>query len=242
MKDEELQRRAALVLDINNLSMLDYAKSVANFIGKSTSIPDAGVALSMPVKAIWRHLEKLFEANALPSLERLPLGFTEMLTIEDELPHEHYVMEWADHEGMVSFLILMAEGKEDWADLPVSTVRPILPYCTNSIIVASEHESGYYCLFYSDGGVEELIATSHEAFIKALLSNLLLSDADVALEVFKQLEDVEVPPYSALETVVRLAYPWQSRFLGAEKWESCKLEEFEQLKQGHRAFRFSVPS
>lgn len=236
MTNEELQRRAALVLNINNLSMLDYARSVADFVGKSTVIPDAGPKLSMPVKAIWGHLKKLLDANALPSLEQLPLGFVEMITIEEELPHEHCVMEWADHEGMVSFLILMAEEQEDWAELPVGTVRPVLPYCTTSIIVASEEESGYYCLLYSDGGVEELIATSHEAFIKALLSNLLLSDADVALEVFRKLGSIEIPPYSALETVTKLAYPWHSKFLGAEKWESCKLDEFEQLKQRHRAF------
>ena len=163
-------------------------------------VPDIGVSLSKEkdielMKDVIQYSDNINQKNFLNLLldlnEKDVLadfeGFLSLYTFIDseDYEHEDYVEPFSENGLIEGFCGKTLEDKM----LPVNSVQIISPLQESEVIVTSTELDGDYFILYHDGGIENLLANSHENFLKSLyILNLMILNE----EIFKNTLDLLV--------------------------------------------------
>tara|TARA_Y100000588_G_scaffold221434_1_gene235299 strand:+ start:29889 stop:30584 length:696 start_codon:yes stop_codon:yes gene_type:complete len=178
-----------LIQNANNLSIEEFAKESLKYLKKPE---EKDIELMKDViqysdninqKNFLNLLLDLNEKDVLADFE----GFLSLYTFIDseDYEHEDYVEPFSENGLIEGFCGKTLEDKM----LPVNSVQIISPLQESEVIVTSTELDGDYFILYHDGGIENLLANSHENFLKSLyILNLMILNE----EIFKNTLDLLV--------------------------------------------------
>ena len=178
-----------LIKNANNLSLEKFAKESLKYLNKPE---DKDVEL---IKDVIQYSENINLKNFLNLFldlheKKLLADFEGLLSLytfinSEDYEHEDYVETFSEDGIIEGFCGKTLEDKM----LPVNSVQIISPLQESEVIVTSTELDGDYFILYHDGGIETLLANSHENFLKSLyILNLMILNE----EIFKSTLDLLV--------------------------------------------------
>lgn len=178
-----------LIKNSNNLSLEEFCKESLKYLNKAK---DKDVKLikkgakdsdNENLSFFLKLLLKLNDKNLLADLQ----GLLSLDTIifSEEYKHDHYVKTF-EEDGYIECPNIK-ESKYEM--IPIDSVQIISPLQESEMIVTTTKFDGSYFILYHDGGIETLLTTSHNNFIKSLyILNLMILNE----ELFKNTLDILV--------------------------------------------------
>lgn len=164
-----------LIKEIDQLSFDDYCKRAMEYLGAQPAIPYLDMILSDTEKEgnpNVKHL--LLKLNTLISNQTLPkingfIGLGSILSY-NEYPHEDYIGPFIEPDGVEVY-----NTKESaYTYVSGGSLQIVSGAQESEVIVNSSEMPGHYFILFHDGGVETVLATSDEQFIKAMVALGLL--------------------------------------------------------------------
>ena len=178
-----------LIKNANNLSLEKFAKESLKYLNKSE---DKDIELMKDViqysdninlKNFLNLFLDLHEKNILADFEGL-LSLYTFINSED-YEHADYIEPFSENGFIEGFCGKTLKSKM----LSINSVQIISPLQESEVIVTSTELDGDYFILYHDGGIETLLANSHENFLKSLyILNLMILNE----EIFKSTLDLLV--------------------------------------------------
>lgn len=197
-----------LIKNANKLSLEEFAKESLKYLKKPE---DKDIELMKDViqysdninlKNFLNLLLDLNEKDVLADFE----GFLSLYTFIDseDYEHEYYVKPFSDDGLIEGFCGKTLEDKM----LPLNSIQIISPLQESEVIVTSTELDGDYFILYHDGGIETLLANSHENFLKSLyILNLMILNEEIfkmTLDLLVENEKVNIE--DVLECVNRIVF------------------------------------
>ena len=208
-----------LIQNANNFSLEEFAKESLKYLKKPE---EKDIELMKDViqysdninqKNFLNLLLDLNEKDVLADFE----GFLSLYTFIDseDYEHEDYVEPFSEDGVIEGFCGKTLEDKM----LPVNSVQIISPLQESEVIVTSTELDGDYFILYHDGGIETLLANSHENFLKSLyILNLMILNEEIfksTLDLLAEHKDEKIE--HVLECVKRIVFSADSVLDGVKK-------------------------
>lgn len=197
-----------LIKNANNLSLEEFAKESLKYLKKPE---EKDIEL---IKDVIQYSDNVNQKNFLNLLLDLNNkealadfeGFLNLYSFIDpeDYEHEDYVEPFSEDGIIEGFCGKTLEDKM----LPVDSVQIISPLQESEVIVTSTELDGDYFILYHDGGIETLLANSHENFLKSLyILNLMILNEEIfksTLDLLVELDKEKIE--HVLECVKRIVF------------------------------------
>lgn len=208
-----------LIQNANNLSLEEFAKESLKYLKKPE---EKDIELMKDVIQYSDNVNQKNFLNLLLDLNNKDIladfeGFLSLYTFIDSEDYEHkdYVEPFSEDGIIEGFCGKTLADKM----LPVDSVQIISPLQESEVIVTSTELDGDYFILYHDGGIETLLANSHENFLKSLyILNLMILNEEIfksTLDLLVELEEEKIE--HVLECVKRIVFSADSVLDGVKK-------------------------
>lgn len=208
-----------LIQNANNLSLEEFAKESLKYLKKPE---EKDIELMKDVIQYSDNVNQKNFLNLLLDLNNKDIladfeGFLSLYTFIDseDYEHEDYVEPFSEDGIIEGFCGKTLADKM----LPVDSVQIISPLQESEVIVTSTELDGDYFILYHDGGIETLLANSHENFLKSLyILNLMILNEEIfksTLDLLVELEEEKIE--HVLECVKRIVFSADSVLDGVKK-------------------------
>lgn len=195
MPPEQVKKVIALIMSSDTMTLHDYCAAVLKHSPPTDRFMETAEFLmechmndadSENSSYIYERLLRLAKANVLPEL-RGAIHLSSFCDVLSEYSHDEYIAPHEDALGFINVWVMNGvdpEGKE--IQVPSSTVNAVAHFQGSEIITTSTEVPGHYFIIYDDGMISTL-ATSDDAFIKAMCSLELMRQPEVFRGVLEQL-------------------------------------------------------
>ena len=207
--NDNQRAQVELILDCANMSLEDYCKEVAKFYPLTSTISFTLSANSSQA-LLYERMNEMAKLGVLPELSGF-IGF-ESLSEAEEYEHEYFI-ERHSHDDETKELYGCGPGEDgfDNYSVRISSVnvvsafqKRVSAFQDSELLVASTELPGNYYILDHDGD-ETVLTGSHDNFIKAMCSLVLMKDIDVFFAVLPKLPNAQAFDLKdPLETLARI--------------------------------------
>lgn len=173
----------ALIKNIDNYTLEEYCLESLKYLEKQEKIEyfdliieDALDNNNTNVRDILLKIDNLIDQNILPKLEGL-IGLDSILDYEE---YGSYIEPFIENDKVEVYHPI----KHDLVKVSGSSVKLISGIQESEVIVTTTELKGFYYVLYHDGGIETLLATSDDDFIKSMIALSLLR---INKQIFKSI-------------------------------------------------------
>lgn len=198
--NDKQRAQVDLILDCANMSLEDYCKEVSKYFPLTSTISFA-LSANPSQALLYDRMNEMAKLGVLPELSGF-IGFKSLFEADEYA--DHIAAQGLDGEDIE--LYGLAHGEDEFKEhsVKLNSVNVISEYQESEVLAASTELPGNYYIFYHD--CEPTILTdSHDNFIKAMCSLVLMKDIGVFSAVLPKLpNDQEFDLKDPLETLARI--------------------------------------
>lgn len=180
-----------LILQIDQLSLEDYARKVSNII---PSIEDNKKEISDLINnnpyeqrsGLLNKIKSLSDNGILPNMSKNPAFGLERLNV-DNFYHEDYLGFHLEESHMA--LPVLNDTGPDFEEVNASSdsIYILMPLIESEILIGSSELPGYSFLLYHDEAYPYFFSNSDENLIKCMITVQLLTDPNLFIELLKHI-------------------------------------------------------